>query len=226
MIKRESNINFTMWPELHSAINTLIENGEYQEIVNIHASMNAGTATHRMHGNSGEVGYQRFLPWHRAYLLLFEESLRKENPDLSIPYWDWNADKENLTGFNDLTGLAIRRDRQSNRIEWFTSQEQVNDLLAIEDYSTFTKTLENDPHNDGHRWIGGDMETMRSPNDPAFWFHHAQIDRIWALWQKKGSNNNKKAALSEADATLDPWGWNINNVNDISDLGDASYEYV
>jgi tyrosinase len=33
-----------------------------------------------------------FLPWHREFLRRFELDLRKEVPDVSIPYWDWTFD--------------------------------------------------------------------------------------------------------------------------------------
>lgn len=38
-------------------------------------------------------------------------------------------------------------------------------------------------HNAGHRFIGGHMAGSFSPNDPVFWMHHANVDRIWAHWQ-------------------------------------------
>lgn len=38
-------------------------------------------------------------------------------------------------------------------------------------------------HNVVHRWINGSMLTMTSPNDPVFFLHHSNIDRIWARWQ-------------------------------------------
>ncbi len=41
-------------------------------------------------------------------------------------------------------------------------------------------------HNQVHVWAGGDVATMAlgaSPNDPVFFLHHANIDRIWAEWQ-------------------------------------------
>ncbi|KAH7121254.1 hypothetical protein B0J11DRAFT_590230 [Dendryphion nanum] len=41
------------------------------------------------------------------------------------------------------------------------------------------------PHSMGHMVIGGDlMDIYSSPNDPIFWLHHAQLDYMWALWQK------------------------------------------
>lgn len=40
-------------------------------------------------------------------------------------------------------------------------------------------------HNRVHLWVGGNMASMASPNDPVFWLHHSNIDRIWAEWQRQ-----------------------------------------
>ena len=40
-------------------------------------------------------------------------------------------------------------------------------------------------HNAGHRFIGGHMGGAFSPNDPIFWLHHANVDRLWDAWQQK-----------------------------------------
>jgi tyrosinase len=41
-------------------------------------------------------------------------------------------------------------------------------------------------HNIVHVWIGGTMESVSvSVNDPVFFLHHCNVDRIWALWQRK-----------------------------------------
>lgn len=29
------------------------------------------------------------------------------------------------------------------------------------------------------------MLAASAPNDPVFWLHHCNIDRLWARWQKK-----------------------------------------
>lgn len=39
-------------------------------------------------------------------------------------------------------------------------------------------------HNRVHVWIGGDMGPATSPNDPAFYLNHCNVDRIWAGWQQ------------------------------------------
>lgn len=38
-------------------------------------------------------------------------------------------------------------------------------------------------------WVGGDMMTASSPNDPAFYLNHCNVDRIWAAWQHDGHAN-------------------------------------
>ncbi len=40
-----------------------------------------------------------------------------------------------------------------------------------------------DLHNLVHVWIGGDMGPSTSPNDPAFFLNHCNVDRIWEAWQ-------------------------------------------
>lgn len=39
-------------------------------------------------------------------------------------------------------------------------------------------------HNRVHLWVGGTMTGMCSPNDPIFFLHHANVDRLWAQWQR------------------------------------------
>ncbi|MDQ2688041.1 MAG: tyrosinase family protein [Armatimonadota bacterium] len=37
-------------------------------------------------------------------------------------------------------------------------------------------------HNQVHVWIGGDMSPATSPNDPAFYLNHCNVDRLWESW--------------------------------------------
>jgi tyrosinase len=39
-------------------------------------------------------------------------------------------------------------------------------------------------HNRVHVWVGGHMaQVPQAPNDPVFFLHHCNVDRIWARWQ-------------------------------------------
>jgi tyrosinase len=49
-----------------------------------------------------------------------------------------------------------------------------------------TGRLEQTPHNDVHVVIGGLMgDPDTAAQDPIFWLHHANVDRLWWLWQKQ-----------------------------------------
>ncbi len=74
------------------------------------------------------------------------------------------------------------------------SEAAVFEALEMILFSDFRPALEhgvglvagnNDMHDGVHGWVSGDMGAMSSPNDPIFFMHHAQIDRIWAMWQRK-----------------------------------------
>lgn len=40
-------------------------------------------------------------------------------------------------------------------------------------------------HGRGHVYVGGDLQaSTASPNDPVFFLHHAEVDRMWAAWQE------------------------------------------
>ncbi len=79
---------------------------------------------------------------------------------------------------------------------------EVNDVLAITPYDSspwdtspvqsFRNQLEGwqgpNLHNRGHLWVGGSMLPSTSPNDPVFWLHHCNVDRLWAIWQCKYPN--------------------------------------
>lgn len=40
-------------------------------------------------------------------------------------------------------------------------------------------------HNRIHQWVSGSMEPGTSPNDPVFFLHHCNVDRIWAWWERE-----------------------------------------
>jgi tyrosinase len=46
-----------------------------------------------------------FLPWHRAYLLMYERAVRQLTGfnDFALPYWDWTTDRQMPAAFVDPT---------------------------------------------------------------------------------------------------------------------------
>lgn len=40
-------------------------------------------------------------------------------------------------------------------------------------------------HNLVHVFVGGDMQSSTSPNDPVFFLVHANVDRLWEAWRRR-----------------------------------------
>jgi tyrosinase len=55
-------------------------------------------------------------------------------------------------------------------------------------------------HNSVHVWVGGDMQLSSSPNDPTFFLHHCNVDRIWAAWQENNPNAAYVPDMSAPDS--------------------------
>jgi len=88
-------------------------------------------------------------------------------------------------------------------------------------------------HNIVHVWVGGTMGPGTSPNDPVFFLHHCNIDRIWAVWQAThpGANYEPQSggpAGHNLNDPMFPWDGIANpdvvTVADVLLLGAVSYE--
>ncbi len=71
--------------------------------------------------------------------------------------------------------------------------------------------LEAQPHGPVHVQVGGNAGLMTDPNtaasDPIFWLHHANIDRLWEVWNiGGGANPAGKAWLDQAFPLRDATG--------------------
>ena len=71
--------------------------------------------------------------------------------------------------------------------DFFLHNEDSNPSFrnSLEGWFTLeTGRLQSRIHNAIHVWISGTMQTAYSPGDPIFFLNHANVDRIWAEWQK------------------------------------------
>ena len=61
----------------------------------------------RIHASQCQHSWEEFLTWHRAYLYFFEQRLQDIDPTVTLPYWDWSADRENvIASINDMGSQA------------------------------------------------------------------------------------------------------------------------
>ncbi|KAK5989404.1 Tyrosinase-like protein orsC [Cladobotryum mycophilum] len=100
---------------------------------------------------------------------------------------------------------CLTRDFLLSYLTQQNSYENVTDLiLNSPDIHTFRPGVEAalGIHGGGHVYISGEnLNFFTSPHDPAFYLHHAMLDRVWAIWQSRDLATRKDAL----DGTL-TWG--------------------
>ena len=106
------------------------------------------------------------------------------------------------------TPECFGRDLNSYVAQTYTNQSDVDELLATTNIADFQNTLSGPlgtldlgAHAGGHFTMGANgSDFFASPTDPAFYLHHAQIDRLWAEWQANDPIN-RQYALSGTKTT-------------------------
>ncbi len=186
-----------------------------------------------MHGSMGPVGRQRFLSWHRDFLVTLEKEMQRIDSLAFIPYWKWSKDRAIpswIAGFlptvvvppvGGMGSMTVTVTRSPHTPSGLPTAAQIKSLDANTKliFTQFTALLEG-YHNTVHGWVGGTMNNiMVSPADPLFWMHHAEIDRIWSVWQTKPANTGKVPTLSGNDSVMDPWQETSAQLQSISALG-------
>ena len=169
-----------------------------------------------------------FLPWHRMFVFYFERIVRQVSgrADFSLPYWNYTSSDPAQRGIlppqfrmpDDPVFECLYRDNRGTlansgqRIDLNqpTDVMDITDAMSKTSYSTvgsvqgFCRAIDSGIHGRIHTLVGTSKDMGSVPyagNDPLFWVHHANIDRIWASWNKNGNKN-------PTDATANPW---INN---------------
>jgi tyrosinase len=90
-------------------------------------------------------------------------------------------------------------------------------------------------HNRVHRWVGGSMLPITSPNDPVFFLHHCFVDKLWAEWQAKFPDegylpSSGAHAGHNLNDLMPPWSnpwqpWNKVRPADVLDHHALGYRY-
>ena len=105
---------------------------------------------------------------------------------------------------------CLRRDFNVPVAQQFSNATAVAHLLNAPDIGEFQSRMSGvgtkppGPHTAGHLQIGMDMfDLFTSPGDPAFFFHHANVDRMWTIWQERDLLN-RQYALNGTVLNYDP----------------------
>lgn len=146
-----------------------------------------------------------FFPWHRAYLFFYESILGQLIGDdsFALPYWEWATTPVVPDPFFDpqsplydpnrgiTQGMSILDDQDAaSQVD----EDNVGDIVTNSDtLSDFQSAIEPGPHGAVHSWVGGGQQAdmgifETAARDPLFFAHHANVDRLWALW-RAGENH-------------------------------------
>lgn len=139
-----------------------------------------------------------FWAWHRMYLYWFERIVRKQSGmyDWAIPFWDWTNPAQRaipapFRQSGDLLYDATRSASMNGGGLLSTSlATSVNTAMAFTDYFNAQSSI-NGPHGSVHVTVSGNMSSVSSAaQDPIFWAHHSQVDRLWNLWLAQGGGRS------------------------------------
>lgn len=156
-------------------------------------------------------GNLQFLTWHRMYLYYFEQVLQAASgdPNLRLPYWDYELNGQLPAAYRDATWVNQNNQTVPNPLRVANRQSQLNagtgtlgsnttstsTAMAQTSYSLFNNNLEGVPHGAVHCATGvagcptGYMGAVPAAgNDPIFYSHHANIDRLYECWVRVSPN--------------------------------------
>lgn len=177
--------------------------------------------------------HQRFLAWHRAYLLYYEMLLnlvsgieKNDKKYITIPYWDWSIDSENIEESFPIKEVFPVNDtnlcflvnfpnshclKRNKKIDYCYDTKQIKKILKLP-FKKFHNLFETVPHAIIHLNLGGDMAMLHSCNDPLFFLHHSYCDYMWAVQQDNQENLGASDYLADFDEILFPFDLKVRDV--------------
>ena len=189
-----------------------------------------------------------FLPWHRMYVFFFERMIQKVsgNANFALPYWDYTNTSSRLPNqfINpaNATNPLFRQNRRTSVNAGGAIDAGAPGLLNLDALKQCTYTrlgsaipgfnmhLDQNLHGNVHVRVGNQFGMGDVPwaaNDPIFWLHHCNIDRLWASWNAAGRKNpNTPGWLNQKFTFADENGVRVvGTVNNFKDITPLRYKY-
>jgi tyrosinase len=141
----------------------------------------------------GSSNERFFLPWHRMFVYYFERICRSvlEDPTFTLPYWNYTSGSGVMPAlFRNPASPLFSATRNAGPNQGRSiGPLSADQALAIADFTRpgdingFSETLDEDPHGSVHVAVGNRTRGMGTvpwaAQDPIFWVHHCNIDRLW-----------------------------------------------
>jgi tyrosinase len=234
--KSASAMSLSDWQRFRSAWNNLVTDGEIGRLATMHSQ------AFNQHQSP------RFLPWHREFTARLEDSLHRIDPCVFLPYWDVVSMPSFPQGIADTINPIFPPDvihLNSNGQVVATVPVDVaigingllpnaglqNAILAQATYTTFAQGIESF-HDQIHVHVGGSlMFVSTAPRHPVFYLLHANVDRLWHLWQLTHASQPTAAVIN----TLNPLQFGPgdsktyaqeSNINNVQTVRGGGYQYI
>lgn len=194
-----------------------------------------------------------FLPWHRMYVYFFEDIIRSISGEaqFTLPYWDYtnsarHALPPEFTMPNDPVFKPLFRAQRKAGVNNGQAIDAGRPPFLNLNDMRFTSYLPNGPggfcsnldrnlHGNVHVNVGAQPPSSdlgmtfvpTAANDPVFWLHHCNIDRIWASWNKAGGANPDDSTFKGTPFTFADTGGKAvqRNVGSVLDTQQLNYVY-
>jgi tyrosinase len=205
--------------------------------------------TCQAHGEGEDENF--FLPWHRMYVFFLERIVRSVSGDKSftLPYWNYSDPNPATHGIlpaqfrtqsDPVYAILYRRSRNSSANAGRAIDRGAPgslDLSALSESSYepvgaaqgFCQALDMGLHGSVHVEVGNTQGMGSVPwaaNDPIFWLHHCNIDRLWESWNKNGGVNPGGSWNSGQFVFADENGNKVTGtIKDFLDISTLGYSY-
>ncbi|MBL8297224.1 MAG: tyrosinase family protein [Rhodanobacteraceae bacterium] len=192
-----------------------------------------------------------FLPWHRMFVLAFENIVRavSQRNDFTLPYWNYSVsgpthgvlpDQFRMKDDPVFGPLYVAERNSLANAGKPIDQGQPNNPLGLQalnqpQYSPsgalqgFCLALDSGLHGNVHVLTGNTQNMGAVPwaaRDPIFWLHHCNIDRLWASWNANGGVNPKAPWNDDTFVFADPKGNRVvAKVSDYFNIRALGYSY-
>jgi tyrosinase len=135
-----------------------------------------------------------YLPFNRMTLWEMENALQRQNPRLTVPYWDFTVNNSPTDSL--FTFLNENVFPSAWYIQWYVGggsplptasqvQAMQNSTQFCDDnnYSnSYNDQMVNGLDPDVQYWVGGSVGV---DGDPLYFVYHAMLDKLWQQWQTK-----------------------------------------
>lgn len=195
-----------------------------------------------------------FLPWHRMFVFYLEQIVRQTtgNVDFALPYWNYTSFDPAKRGvvpqqfrmssdpvFGPLyrpnrtvlanSGQPIHSNQPGDSMEIATAMAKPS-YTSVSGVQGFCRAVDSGIHGRIHVLTGTATNMGAVPyagQDALFWVHHANIDRLWASWNRNGGTNPTAISwLNTSFVFVDGAGQRVSaRIGDFLDTSLLGYEY-